>query len=70
MLPSEYGKWNSVFKRFNRWENASVWKDLFQWSIQDPDLEGVSIDSTIVRAHACAAGAKKKIIPRHKSMQG
>jgi hypothetical protein len=26
----------------------------------DPDLENAMIDSTIVRAHPCAAGAQKK----------
>jgi transposase len=55
-LPLIYGCWNSVFKRFNSWSKKGIWKDLFDYCIQDPDLEYVMIDATVVRAHACAAG--------------
>ena len=33
-----------------------IWNKLLQFCIQDPDLEYIMIDATIVRAHACAAG--------------
>jgi len=56
MLPEKYGLWNSVFKRFRRWVKSGVWEDLMRFCIEDPDLEYIMIDSTIVRAHACAAG--------------
>ena len=55
-LPAEYGKWNSVFDRFNEWAKKDIWGKLLDFCIQDPDLESVMIDATIVRAHACAAG--------------
>src|ERR1700679_1803035 len=55
-LPEEYGKWNSVFKRFNAWSKKNVWDELLKFCIQDPDLEYVMIDATVVRAHASAAG--------------
>jgi transposase len=58
-LPEEYGKWNSIFKRFNSWSNNNVWNGLLEHCIQDPDLEYVKIDATIIRAHACAAGYRK-----------
>lgn len=60
MLPEKYGNWNNIFKRFRDWTNKNIWKDLMDFCIEDPDLEYVMIDSTIVRAHACAAGFGKQ----------
>jgi transposase len=60
LLPEEYGYWNSVYKRFRNWSNHGVWERLHQFCIQEPDLEHLIIDSTIIRAHSCAAGALKK----------
>ncbi len=57
LLPCDYGNWNSVFKRFNRWSQRGVWKAMHQFFADDPDMESIMIDSTIVRAHPCAAGA-------------
>jgi transposase len=57
-LPPQFGKWNSVFTRFNRWSHKGVWESLFKVLADDPDFEHVMIDATIVRAHQHAAGAK------------
>lgn len=59
LLPHYYGNWRAVHKRFKKWEARNIWKQLFEHAQKDPDMEWVSIDSTIVRAHACAAGYKK-----------
>jgi transposase len=57
-LPERFGNWNSVWKRFDRWSRKGTWQLLFE-ALQDPDLEWLILDSTVIRAHPCAAGAKK-----------
>jgi putative transposase len=57
-LPPVFGAWNSVFTRFNRWSRGGVWRRLFAALSDDSDFEYAIIDSTIVRAHQHAAGAK------------
>ncbi len=57
-LPQEYGKWSSVHKRFMRWAKKGVWQMVFNTLAVDADTEWLMIDSTIVRAHQHAAGAK------------
>ena len=52
--------WNSVFRRFSRWSLKGVWRRIFAAVSDDPDFEYLIINSTIVRAHQHAAGAKKK----------
>lgn len=58
-LPERFGQWNSVFQRFNRWSRNGVWERLLH-VLADPDLECLMLDSTIIRAHQHAAGARKK----------
>lgn len=57
-LPERFGNWNSVFQRFNRWCKKGVWGRILQALGGDPDLEHLLLDSTVVRAHQHAAGAK------------
>jgi transposase len=58
-LPEVFGEWNSVFRRFSRWSEKGVWWRIFEAMSDDPDFEYLIIDSTVVRAHQHAAGAKK-----------
>lgn len=60
LLPEKQGHWNSIYKRFARWCEHQVWEDMHQHFANDPDMENILLDSTIVRAHPCAAGASKK----------
>ena len=58
-LPDAYGPRTTVFNRFNRWSKRGVWQGLFAAlaGCEEPPLLGM-IDSTAVRAHRAAAGAK------------
>lgn len=57
-LPPRFGRWNSVFQRFNRWSKKGVWQRVAEALAADADLEWLMIDSTVVRAHQHAAGKK------------
>ena len=58
-LPERFGNWNSAWRRFDRWARKGRWEGVFG-ALQDPDLEWLLLDSTIIRAHQHAAGAEKK----------
>ena len=62
-LPTSFGKWNSVFQRYNRWSGKGVWESLFKTLADDPGNEYAAIGATIVRAHQHSAGAQKKPVP-------
>ncbi len=57
-LPEAFGDGNTVFRRFSRWSRKGVWQRIFAAMSDDPDFEYLIIDSTIVRAHQHASGAK------------
>lgn len=65
-LPPEFGAWNSVYQQFRRWTLSGVWDVLLEALAEiDPDAAALQmIDSTTVRAHHCAAGAKGGLIAK------
>ena len=58
-LPERFGDWKNVHRRHSRWSESGGWENLFKLLASDSDNEYVMIDSTVVRAHQHAAGAKK-----------
>jgi transposase len=64
-LPARYGPWSTCHSRLLRWQRDGTWARLLRHVQQHSDAVGevaweVSVDSTIVRAHQHAAGARKK----------
>lgn len=57
-LPPGFGKWNTVFKRFRDLVKADVFQKLFDAVSDQPDMEYVMVDATIVRVHRHGQGAK------------
>ena len=57
-LPDDFGPWQTVFNRFDRWSKSGKWDRLLCALQTDVDDEWHSVDSTINRAHQHAAGAK------------
>ena len=58
-LPAAAGKPNSLWQRYNRWCERGVWERIAA-ELRADDTEWLLVDSSCVRAHPCAAGAKKK----------
>jgi len=64
LLPKEYGAWNTVYRRFSDWAKKGIWYKMLYYFQQDKDMEYIMIDSTILRAHACATPAKANRMKR------
>jgi transposase len=70
-LPLEYGNWNSVWKRFWRLSQAGVFEAFFETlaSLSETAHLVQMFDSTVVRAHVSAAGAKGGRMPRPSAVR-
>jgi putative transposase len=63
-LPERFGPWQTVWKRHNRWSADGTYDRLVRAAQAHADASGdldwlVAVDSTIVRAHQHAAGARR-----------
>jgi transposase len=68
-IPPDYGPWQTVYGLFRRWQRAGVWQRIVTALQARADANGlivwdVSVDSTVMRAHQHAAGARKRGICR------
>jgi transposase len=72
-LPGRYGSWKTVSSRFYRWQRAGVWGRVLSELQRQADAAGRLdwslhfVDSTVVRAHQHAAGAKGGTRRRRRS---
>jgi transposase len=58
-LPERFGRYQTVKRRYYRWIQRGILDAIFAALASDTDMEWLMIDSTIVRAHQHAAGARK-----------
>jgi transposase len=68
-LPTGFGEWNSVFRRFRRWAQADVFQRIFDAVSDEPDFEYALIDGTIISVHQKASGAKGGLSIRPSGVQ-
>lgn len=64
-LPQKYGNWRDVYNRLRMWAVDGTWERVFTALVAQADADddlnwAVSVDSTILRAHQHAAGARKR----------
>ena len=57
-LPERYGAYTTCYNRYNRWSKRGVFKGIFDRLARQSKDSLHMIDSTIVRAHRAASGAK------------
>ena len=60
-IPKRYGPYSTCYNRFNRWRKAGVWDRIMDGISEAYDGELQMIDSSAVRLHQYAAGAKKGV---------
>ncbi|WP_329582492.1 IS5 family transposase [Streptomyces sp. NBC_01361] len=63
-VPERYGSWATLHTRFRRWAKDGTFERMLRAAQAKADAAGdidwlVSVDSTVVRAHQHAAGARK-----------
>ncbi len=70
-VPERYGNWNGIYRRFRRWCQAGIWEAVataLAEAMADNRYHG--IDSTTVRGHPQAAGAKGGLADRLLAARG
>ena len=62
-LPKRYGKWHTIYMRFNRWSKNGTIQKVFEkmqkMNIIDIRTDVLCIDSTSIKVHPDASGARK-----------
>ena len=62
-LPKKYGKWHSIYMKFNRWSKNGTIQRIFdemqKSNMIDIRSDVLCIDSTSIKIHPDAAGARK-----------
>lgn len=64
-MPERYGPWKTAHERLRRWTADGTWDQVLEKVVVKDDAVGgvewvFSVDSSSIRAHQHAAGARKK----------
>ena len=69
--PAAYGPYTTIYNRFNRWSRQGIWFAMFEALTGSTGITAtVSIDSTHIKAHRSAAGAKGGPSSRRSATRG
>jgi transposase len=65
-VPDRYGPWQTLWSRHDAWSADGTWERLLRAAQARADADGVldwlvSADSSLVRAHQHAAGARRAV---------
>ena len=58
-LPDDFGHWHRIYVRYNRWSKKKIWERIFKTMADDPDLEYLMVDGSIIRVHQHGAAKKR-----------
>ena len=66
-LPSEFGPWQTVWKRHARFAEDGIWDEVLTVLLTEADAVGqldwqVSVDSTIARAHQHGTNTRREVV--------
>ena len=65
-LPSDFGHQHRIDVRYNRWSKKRIWECVSKTMADDPDLEYLMVDGSIVRVHQHGAAKKTNKLVRQK----
>lgn len=70
-MPERYGPWQTVYTVFRTLVDNGVLEQIFKNLNIDADLQDLSLDSTSIKVHQHAAGAKKgAVLPKLDGQEG
>jgi transposase len=69
--PAAYGPYTTIYNRFNRWSKQGVWEAIFYALTGSSGVvASAAIDTTHIKAHGSAGGAKGGLLPRNRPLAG